>query len=393
MAALVSPTASDEALAEPADSAANAAVTPARLLSLDVFRGLAVAAMILVNNPGSWKAVYPLLRHAAWHGCTLADLVFPAFLFIMGVSQAFSFRQHGLRGTSRRAQLVHVLWRSMVLVALGLLLNGLFYLPWRGLRLPGVLQRIGIVYCLAALALLYLGTTLQAALTVFLLVGYWLLMTHAAAPGHHAGDLSPAGNLASYLDSRVLSGHMWKRRWDPEGMLSTLPAVATTLSGALVGGWLMRRKKAAAECFPGRRYPSRTALGLLAVGLAAILLGRGWSLFFPMNKTLWTSSFVLYSGGWATVALGICYWLLDARRWTFWALPFAHLGRNSLAIYTASELVSIAVLTRVPDRLYRRFAAPFAHPRLASLVWALAYVCVWEMAAWAMHRKRIFLKL
>ncbi|HYZ84192.1 MAG TPA: heparan-alpha-glucosaminide N-acetyltransferase domain-containing protein, partial [Bryobacteraceae bacterium] len=212
-------------------------VAAQRLLSLDVFRGGTIAAMILVNNPGTWTAVYPPLEHAAWHGWTFTDLVFPFFLWMVGVSVTFSFAKRIANGDDKRRLWVHVLRRSFLIFAIGLLLNLIPYFRFDTVRIPGVLQRIGICYLVAASIFLFSNARQRIGWTIALLSSYWLLMMYYPVPGVGAGNLSEEANFAKYVDGLILQGHMWaqSRTWDPEGIISTLPAIATVLFGIFAG--------------------------------------------------------------------------------------------------------------------------------------------------------------
>ncbi|HJV55998.1 MAG TPA: heparan-alpha-glucosaminide N-acetyltransferase domain-containing protein, partial [Methylomirabilota bacterium] len=349
-----------------------------RLVSVDVLRGLTVAAMVLVNNPGSWRHVYWPLRHAEWDGFTPTDTIFPFFLFIVGVSIPLALGtrlEHGGRGLVGR-----VLRRSATIFALGLLLHALPFFHLATLRIPGVLQRIAVCYLLAALLVVLTGGAagwrLQAGVTAALLLGYWLLMTCVAPPGGAAGDLSPAGNLAGYVDRLVLGPHIWQvsRFYDPEGVLSTLPAVATTLLGVLAGHWIRSDR-------PGRRVVAGLAIG----GLAATGAGWLWGLTFPINKSLWTSSYALFMSGLAALALAACYWSIEVRGWRGWARPFVVLGLTALPLFFLSSFMArLLILIRVgPDGprlqawLFDHLFAPWLPPVDASLAYALAYVLLW----------------
>ena len=299
-----------------------------RLRSLDVFRGATIAAMVVVNNPGSWGNghVYAPLRHAAWHGCTATDLIFPFFVFIVGVSAAFA---------RERVDVGRIATRSLTLFGLGLLLNafpfGVLGPPFElgTLRIPGVLQRLAVCYFATALLARRASARQQWLVAAGLLVGYWLLLRFVPAPGGDAYDLSERSSLVSWLD-RVLLGpdHLWVRGVrDPEGVLSTLPAVAQCLLGLRVGAWLQR----------GSPSPGRAA-ALLAWGLAAGALGLVWAEELPLNKALWTSSFVLWTTGWALVCLALCHLLFDVRRADRLALPFEVFGRNAILLFVGSGL-------------------------------------------------------
>lgn len=365
-----------------------------RLVSVDVLRGLTVAAMVLVNNPGSWRHVYSPLRHAEWDGFTPTDMIFPFFLFVVGVSIPLALGtrlEHGGRGLVGR-----VLRRSATIFALGLLLHALPFFHLATLRIPGVLQRIAVCYLLAALLVVLTagagGWRLQAGVAGALLVGYWLLMTRVASPGGVAGDLSPAGNLAGYVDRLVLGPHIWQasRFYDPEGVLSTLPAVATTLLGVLAGHWIRGDR-------PGRRVAAGLAIG----GLAATGAGCLWGLTFPINKALWTSSYALFMAGLATLALAACYWGIEVRGQRAWTPPFVVLGVTALPLFFLSSFMArLLILVRVGPGgprlqawLFDRLFAPWLPPVDASLAYALAYVLLWWGLMWALHRSGVRLRV
>jgi predicted acyltransferase len=364
-----------------------------RLLSLDLFRGATIAAMILVNNPGDWSTVYWPLLHAHWHGWTPTDLIFPFFLFIVGVSLTLS----------KRTAFKPALARASKLVGLGLLLNLYPYFPIAGLRWPGVLQRIGICYLAAWAARRALSPRRQAVLAAALLVGYWGLMTRVSGPEGHPPGLETETNLAAQVDRVVLVPHVWSvtKTWDPEGLLSTFPAIATTLLGLLCGEWLAGR---------ARRTAFRTTLGLAVSGLVLTALGIAWgelappALLFPVNKGLWTSSYVLLTGGLALAALGLSFLVVDVLGWKRWAAPFVSYGRNAIAVYVASGLLAdtlYAVRWAGPDgtpqslqeRLYAAFFTSVLPPYEASFAWAVAMVVLFYlMAAW-MDRRGLYLKV
>jgi predicted acyltransferase len=357
---------------------------PARLASLDVFRGLTMAAMVVVNNPGDWNHVYPPLLHATWDGWTPTDLIFPFFIFIVGVAITFSRRTLGWSSIARRGALI---------VAVGLFLNGYPRFDLETWRIPGVLQRIAICYVLAAALFkatadrrrqgIVLGVSGAAAV-----VAYYIVMTMVTPPGGTRGDLSPEGNLGAYVDRALFGRHMWKPRWDPEGLLSTLPAVGTALFGICAGLWL--RSRAA---------PGRKVLGLTAAGVVGIALGYAWDPWFPINKSLWTSSFVLFTAGAASLFLGGCYWLVDVRGFRRAVTPFVILGTNALALYVASSVLAdtlgLGLLRGTsPGRYaYESWFVPLASPRNASLLYALAHLAVLFAPLVWMYRRRIFLRV
>jgi predicted acyltransferase len=365
-----------------------------RLFALDVFRGLTIAGMIVVNTPGTWTHVYPPLLHAEWHGWTATDTIFPFFLFIVGVSMAVSFARRRARGATRRELFLHALRRGAIIFGLGLALNVLsFFVFHRAhLRIPGVLQRIGVVYIFAAAIFLAFGRRGVLATVVLLLVGYWALMRFVPVPGFGAGRLDLEGNLAAWVDRAVLGEHTWKPGWDPEGPLSTIPAIATALLGAIAGEWLrsdnVRQKQ----------------LGLVIGGWLAVGVGLLWSLSFPINKNLWTSSYAVFMSGLAALFLALCRGLFDGTDRPVWARPFEWLGRNPIAAFVLSTLVTIVSLgIKLPGpdgkprslyaTIYRTVFDRFADPRLGSLLFALTFLAVWIAICGLLYRRRIFLKV
>jgi predicted acyltransferase len=365
---------------------------PARLGSLDVFRGITIAGMILVNNPGSWSAVYPPLRHAEWHGWTPTDLVFPFFLLIVGVAIPFSLGKRRESGSGWFSLGLKIVRRSLVIFAIGLALNGFPKYDWETIRIPGVLQRIALCYLLVSLIDLAAGVRVKAGLVIVLLVGYWLAMSLIPAPGHSAGDLSRSGNLAAAVDRAVLPGHLYKQDYDPEGLLSTIPALATTLIGVLAGHWLRS----------GRSGFEKDA-GLFAAGMLGVLLGWVWSAAFPINKALWTSSFVLLTAGLGLQGLAACYWLIDLKGIRCWSRPFAIFGTNAIAAYVLAAILarliglvswkdasggSVTLKGWIIGAIQRLHVTPTA----TSLIFALLFVAVCFVPVYLMHRNRIYLK-
>jgi predicted acyltransferase len=367
------------------------AASTGRLLSLDAFRGATIAAMILVNNPGDWGNVYWPLLHVPWHGWTPTDLIFPFFLFMVGMSLTFS------RRTGSRAAVA----RALKLVGLGLLMALYPYFPVLTVRWPGVLQRIGVCYLAAWAAKRWLGPRGQAVLAACLLVGYWALMTKVTGPEGHAPNLEPATNLSAQIDRIVLVPHVWSvtKTWDPEGVLSTLPAIATTLLGLLFGAWVR-----------GERKPFVTTLGLLLGGLALTALGILWGeaappwLLFPVNKGIWTSSFVLLTGGLAAALFGLTYWIVDVVGWRRWAAPFVTYGKNAIAVFVGSGVLAKTLLSikwndasglavSLWQRLYRLLCASWLPPHEASLAWAMSMVILFYLVALWMDRKGLYLKV
>ena len=385
----------------PATSAAEpAAPAPRaeRLLSLDVFRGITVAGMLLVNNPGTWSAIYDPLEHAAWHGWTPTDLIFPFFLFIVGVAMTYSFPGQLARGDGAGRVFARAAKRSAVLFGLGLLLTAFPYynLDLSNLRIPGVLQRIGLAFFLASAVVLFLKPRAQAAAAAALLLGYWAAMTLVPVPGYGAGDLSKEGNLAAYVDRSILgTNHLWAaaKTWDPEGLMSTLPAVATVLLGVFAGRWMRRENT-----------PAERLAGMFIAGNVLLVAGLVWSEAFPINKNLWTSSYVVFTGGMALHFLAMCYWAVDVRGWRRWARPFTVFGVNAIAAFFLSGVMArLLNLIKVPGgpegtqplkaAIFDGAFASWLSPVNASLAFALCFVLFWVGVMEIFYRRKIFIKV
>ncbi|MGZ5443312.1 MAG: acyltransferase family protein [Thermoanaerobaculia bacterium] len=335
--------------------------TPNRIAALDAFRGFTVAAMLLVNNPGTWAAIWWPLAHAEWHGWTPTDLIFPFFLFIVGITTELSRKEP--RG---------ILRRGLIIIAGGLLLNLFPYFNFATLRWMGVLQRIGIVYIIAALIAWRCSRRTIALIAIAILLGYWGVLT--------GGPLEPPqATIAAQVDRALIpEEHLWKqaKTWDPEGPLSTIPAVATALLGVL------------AAC----AVKEKNVRWLMVAGAAGIAAGFAWGLLFPINKNLWTSSYVVFTAGWAGVILAI---------WMRWlpAKPFAVFGVNPLIAFVGSgmmaRLLGIIKVDGVSLQAlsYRTLFKAYFEPRLASFLWALTFVLVWYAILWALDRARIHLRV
>jgi predicted acyltransferase len=366
-----------------------------RLVSLDVFRGLTIAAMVLVNNPGTWSSIYWPLEHAAWNGWTPTDLVFPFFLFIVGVSITLAFARRMEAGAADRALYLKVVKRAAIIFGLGLFLNGFPYFNLGTIRIAGVLQRIALCYLFASLIFLTTKVRTQLLIALALLVVYWLMMTRIAAPGFAAGDLTKEGSLASYVDRVLLGPHIWRQGkvYDPEGLLSTIPAVATTLFGVLTGHWLRSERT---------RWDK--VAGMFVVGAVCVFLGWAWNPFFPINKALWTSSYVLFTAGLALQLLALCYWVIDIEGYRRWAWPFEVFGVNALALFVGTGLmVKLMSLIKIPlgdgttissqGWIFRKFFLSWASPINASLCYAIAFILLWLFLMWLLYRKRIYIKV
>jgi predicted acyltransferase len=372
---------------------------PERLRSLDAFRGATIAAMILVNDAGDWDTTYRPLLHADWNGWTPTDLVFPFFVFAVGVAIPYAFAGRLARsGGDRHPLHLQIVRRTLLLFALGLFLAWFpFYtVDWPTARIPGVLQRIAVVYLVAALAWLHLGPRARAVLLVALLAGYWLAMMLVPVPGHGAGDLSPDGNLAAYVDHAVLGRHTWKKApgpGDPEGILSTVPAIATALAGLFAGDWLR-----------SKRSPREKLRGLLLWGAGATVAGLALAPWFPINKNLWTSTYVVFTAGAALLLQAAAYWAIDIEQRERWARPFVVFGTNAIfAFFGGTLMAKIMYLVKwqgaggetvtLQAWLYRLLFASWLPPYVASLAWALAYTALWWGLTAILYRRRIFLRV
>ena len=351
-----------------------------RLASVDALRGCTVALMLLVNDPGDWDHVYWPLEHAQWNGCTPTDLVFPFFLFVVGVSIALAIGPRVEQGADKGVLMRAALKRGLRILLLGVAINLLAWaiMPQAHLRLPGVLQRIGVCFAGAAAFAIYVKPRAQWITIAMLLLGYWALLLAG-------GSLEPFVNIVSRTDFAIFGHTVYLidpvsgRGHDPEGLLGCLPSLATSLLGLRAGQWLREQNIQA----------------LTLAGIAWCALGFAWSLVFPLNKNLWTSSFVLWTAGWATLALVLFHVLIDQRGWPAIGRRF---GVNAVTAYGGSELMQILLLgLGLLDPLYRRaFASwitPIAGPYVASVTFAIAFVAVWWLIVYAMDRKKIYLKL
>jgi len=405
-----------------------------RLMSLDVFRGATIASMMLVNNPGNWSAVHAPLLHADWHGWTFTDTVFPFFLWIVGVAIPLSVTRRIEQGQSRRQLLGHALRRTVILFGLGLFLAGFGWLidgslaakgfqGWlhdvaTNLRIPGVLQRIAICYLVTMVIFLTVRVRGQIAWIIGLLLGYWALMMFVPFPVTVDGEthcvsglLEKGKNLSAYVDNAVFNGpvigtHVWRstKTWDPEGIVSTLPAIATCLFGVLAGHLLR---------LP--RSPAEKTAWMMVGGALLMWVGLLWDLALPINKPIWTSSYAVFMAVLAMVCLGVYYWLIDVQGWRKWCRPLVIFGMNAITVYVVAGLlgrISLEVKIGTGSQavalktwLYRGLCGPFASPdtapfwgclaspKNASLLWALMYVLLLYLIAYGMYRRKWFVKL
>jgi len=377
-----------------------------RLVSLDVFRGITIAGMILVNNPGSWDYVYPALDHAKWNGLTPTDLVFPFFLFIVGVAITLSLTKRKERGDDQTKMIWQIFRRSVTIFLIGMFLaafpfysltadKGFQWIDFSTIRIPGVLQRIALVYFIASVIFLKTSVKTQAIIAGALVLLYWFLMTVIPVPGVGYPNLEPATNLGAWLDNLLLHGHLWKssKVWDPEGLLSSIPAISTALCGALLAHWIK-----------GKAEPAVKAAWIFVVGNFALVLGIIWDIWFPLNKNLWTSSYVVFTAGMALEFFGVCYWLVDVKGYKWWTKPFVVYGMNAITVYFLSGILArvlnnILVMdaankaVSLKTFIYEACFQPFFSPLNASLAFALTYILFWLGIMWIFYAKKIFIKV
>ena len=401
-------------------------MTQQRLISLDVFRGLTVAGMLLVNNPGTWTAIYHPLEHAPWHGWTPTDLIFPFFLFIVGITTQLSISARRARGDDERAIRRQILRRGALIFLFGFLINGFPFFTWGAVadnadpsflarivdrlehwRILGVLQRIGIAYLISALIATRASLRAQVIVTAVLLLGYWFVMTVLPVPG--TGGTPGAlllgrgeTTMAGYWDRVLLDwrrfglgNHLWSGSvtWDPEGILSTAGAICTALIGNLAGRWI------------GEPRPLLERLtGLFAAGAIAMMVGLMWHWSFPINKSLWTGSYVIFTAGMASVALATIMWLVDVQHQQWWVKPFQIYGMNPMVAFVGSAVMARLIYSIIKVELngqrvslqsaiYQTAFASWLDPRNASLAFAVAFVMFWYGVLLLLHRRGVVLKV
>jgi predicted acyltransferase len=375
-----------------------------RLTSLDVFRGITIAMMILVNMAGVADNVYPALSHAEWNGCTPTDLVFPFFLFIVGVAMTFSFAKYNDDNKPTKAVYLRILRRTVILFVLGLLLNGfwnkgVWTFDFSSLRVMGVLQRIGLTYCFASLIVLKLPRKSQWILAGVLLIFYWITMMFVPVPDYGAGVLTREGNFGAFIDRLIIpQPHLYKGdgfnfMGDPEGLYSTIPAIVSVLAGYFAGEWIRDKKQT----------NSQTSMDLVLFGLCCLVIGIIWDVAFPINKKLWTSSYVLFSSGWALMLLAACYELIEVRLIKRWSKPFEIMGVNAIALFVASVML-IKITARfqlgtgdnaisIYNWIYQNIFASWSGNFNGSFLFALVTLLLWYGVAVLMYRQRWFVKV
>ena len=370
-------------------------MTAKRLISLDALRGFTIAFMIIVNDPGSWDNTYGPLLHAKWNGITLTDFVFPFFIFIVGVSIVLSQKN---KGTSSSSSKIFV--RFIKIFALGVFLSViggfLSYIIGSGelislsdVRIPGVLQRIALVYL--ACALLYNKTNWMQQLFIMigLVVGYYILMLYVPVPGVGTGFLEPGKNLAAYIDSLLIPGSMWQGTWDPEGILSTFPSIATGISGMLAGHLIISSISL-----------KKKVIWMFCIGVFCLLDSFAWELLFPINKNLWTSTYVMYTSGWAYLLFACLMWYADVLNYRTGIKFGIIFGSNSIAIYALSQILvwffydaTIIGDSSINDIIYGGMVNIGIYAKTASLIWAILYMLMCYVPAYYLYKKKIFIKL
>ena len=378
-----------------------------RLRSLDVFRGFTIASMVLVNNPGDWAHIYAPLRHAAWHGWTFTDWIFPFFLFIVGVSLSLSTRRSINAGAKKRTILLQLWRRALIIILIGLALNFIPSLSFETLRYPGVLQRIGLCIVIAAPMVLWCGWRPLLAWAIALMAVYAAVMLLVPVPdmnGIYGGArLEPGRDVGAFIDRALMSGHLWAqaKTWDPEGLLGTLPAVSSVLFGAITGVWLQ-----------SAQMPAAKTVWMMVAGLIALFMGVVLdAALMPINKSLWTPSYTVFMTGWALLLFALCYWLIDAcdvecvRAWAAWcARPFEMYGVNALFIFAFSGLIArllgyfkvqtdVATTVSVKSWLFAGLSPLPLSPVDASLLFAVLFNALMLLVAWALWRNKIFIKV
>ncbi|MEO6851570.1 MAG: DUF5009 domain-containing protein [Mucilaginibacter sp.] len=359
-----------------------------RLLSLDVFRGITMAAMILVNDPGDGDHVYAPLEHSKWNGCTPTDLIFPFFLFMVGVSIVYAMESR--KETESHAKLIlRALRRTVILLLINYGIQLILHPSFSHLRFPGVLPRIAITYFICTVLFIKTSQKTRDWLFVIALVGYYIIMTFIPVPDFGHANLEPATNMGAWLDRLIFTpDHLWSEShtWDPEGLLGTLPAIATGLFGIRVSSWLKRKD----------RDDGVKVSWMFTYGILAVILALLWNPFFPINKALWSSSFVLFTGGLATVGLALSYWLIDVKGHKKLTAPFVAFGANAITAYILSDFIPHYV-NRIKlaggQSIYELFFVPYFSPINASLAYALFLVLLIWGVMWILYLRKIIIKV
>ena len=365
-----------------------------RILSVDIFRGLTIAAMILVNTPGTWGHVYTPFLHAEWNGLTPTDLIFPFFLFIVGMSITFAYSK------KKKDKIGSEVYKKIISRAFKLIFLGLFlasftlHFPFiknlSDIRIPGVLQRIGIVFFISAILFLNVNWKVLLGTFIAILLIYWYLMTQIPVHGEVA-LLTRSSNLGSVVDLKILTvDHMWKTDYDPEGILSTLPAVATTIFGMFLGMILLNKKKTKREKY---KY-------FVLIGIVALILGYLLDTVFPINKALWSSSFVLVTGGWASLVYALIFYIADILEFNAWGKPAIIFGSNAITVYFLSSfttkcfgMIKLSNGRSLHGNLYDILSSIITIPKMSSLVYAMLVISFYYLIALILYKKKIFIKV
>jgi predicted acyltransferase len=359
-----------------------------RLLSLDALRGFTIAAMILVNNPGTWEHVYSPLLHAEWNGLTPTDLIFPFFLFIVGVSIVLAYTKRKTEGVKPSGIFQKILFRSIKIFAVGVLLSFIFTRSFVDLRIVGVLQRIALVFLVCSFLFLLTKWRTQLIIGGALLLVYWITMMFIPTPGYGKVMLEPGANIAAWIDSFIVPGKMWRGTWDPEGFYSTLPAIATGIFGMMAG-----------KIITDPQTQEGKIIWLFSIGTLACIVGYIWGLHFPVNKNLWTSSYVLVTGGMASIMFALMIFLVDMLNYTKVAKVGIIFGANAITIYVLADLLTFIFYgTKFgSDSLNNYFMngviALGSSLKLASFLYALVFIGINFIPAWILYKKKIFIKL
>lgn len=364
----------------------NTTLPKKRLASLDAFRGFTIAAMIIVNTPGSWQHIYAPFRHAEWNGLTPTDLIFPFFLFIVGVSITFAFSKKK-ETVSHTVLIKQIIKRAIMLFLIGIGLN-VIGSGFSELRLPGVLQRIAVVFLICSMLFLSVKKKTLVYVGLFILAFYWFIMKYIPVPGYGAGVLEPGKNLANYIDSMVIPFKMFQGTWDPEGLLSTIPAIATTITGIMTG-FIIQAKQS-------HQYKLQRIFG---IGTILLILGILVNYSFPINKNLWSSSYVLVTSGLANIALGTIYYLMDVKDHMKWGKAGVIFGTNAITAYIIHYLLMIPLTQikfggfNIQQHFMQNSLELGIAPETASLCWAISYVILCFIPIVELYKKKIFLKV
>jgi predicted acyltransferase len=358
-----------------------------RIISVDIFRGATIILMVLVNTPGTWSNVYAPFLHAPWHGYTPTDLVFPFFLFIVGTSIVFSYQNKPVNaGVYKKITI-----RTLKLIGLGLFLGAFtvslpFIKDWADIRFPGVLQRIGVVFFFAAIMFINFKWRTLVIITAILLIGYWLLMTLVPVNGIESTLDRAPNNLANWLDVQVFGTHNYKADYDPEGLLSTIPSIASSLLGIFTGLILASKQE-------------KKATLLMGIGGSLLIIGHLWDIIFPINKALWTSSFVLVTAGWANLVLALIYYLTDVKKIEFGSI-FRYIGANAIIVYFLSSFIAKVMGqievgdTSLHGWLFQKiYVHDFMSMEMSSLLYALSVVTFYCFLAYFLYQRKIFIKV